>query len=75
VLAAVGIGTRLTASLGTAAYIALILGIILLQAIPTALILVFTVIGSRANAGFLPIRDCPHFVDRVENVFTGDMLT
>ena len=74
-LAAAGIGARLTTTLGLAAYLALILGILLLQAIPTALILVFTVIGSRANAGFLPIRDCPHFVDRVQNIFSRDMLT
>jgi hypothetical protein len=74
-LAAAGIGARLTTTLGLAAYLALILGILLLQAIPTALILVFTVIGSRANAGFLPIRDCPHFVDRVQNIFNRDMLT
>ena len=51
-----------------AVYLALILGVILLQAIPVALILVFTVIGSRANAGFLPLRDCPYFVSHVEKV-------
>ena len=51
-----------------AVYLALILGVILLQAIPVALILVFTVIGSRANAGFLPLRDCPYFVSHVERV-------
>ena len=65
----------LAAWLGGTAYLALIFGVILLQAIPTALILVFTVIGSRANAGFLPIRDCPYFVDRVEEVFARGMLT
>ena len=48
--------------------VAVLLGVVLLQAIPLALILVFTVVGSRTNAGFLPIRDCPYFVDRVELV-------
>ena len=52
-----------------AAYVAAILGILLLQAIPVALILVFTVIGSRVNAGFLPLRDCPYFVSSVQRVF------
>lgn len=51
-----------------AAYIAAVLGILLLQAIPVALILVFTVIGSRVNAGFLPLRDCPYFVSSVQRV-------
>ena len=49
--------------------LAAVLAIVLLQAIPIALILVFTVVGSRANAGFLPIRDCPYFIERVEQVF------
>jgi hypothetical protein len=49
-------------------YIALALGLLLLQAIPVALILVFTVIGSRVNIGFLPLRDCPYFVRDVEKL-------
>ena len=49
-------------------YVALALGLLLLQAIPVALILVFTVIGSRVNVGFLPIRDCPYFVRDVERL-------
>jgi polyisoprenyl-phosphate glycosyltransferase len=52
-----------------AAYVAVILGILLLQAIPLALILVFTVIGTRVNIGFLPIRDCPYFVSSVGRIF------
>lgn len=50
------------------AYLGALLGIILLQAIPMALILVFVVIG-RSNTGFLPIRDCPYFVASVQRVF------
>jgi glycosyltransferase involved in cell wall biosynthesis len=72
VLAAVGIGVRLAASpsrVSVAVYVAGLVGIILLQAIPIALILVFSVIGSRVNLGFLPIRDCPYFVDSVRRVF------
>ena len=58
-----------TSIVGLPAYLAATLGIILLQAIPIALILVFTVIGSRVNIGFLPIRDCPYFVSGIQQVF------
>ncbi len=54
---------------GIATTLAILLGIILLQAIPIALILVFTVIGSRVNIGFLPVRDCPYFVNSVEQIY------
>jgi polyisoprenyl-phosphate glycosyltransferase len=72
-LAAVGVwlGVRFATSpdiMGLTVYLAAILGIILLQAIPIALILVFVVIG-RTNTGFLPIRDCPYFVSNVQKVF------
>ncbi len=66
--------TRLSV-LGLTAWLAGILGVILLQAIPTALILVFTVVGSRANVGFLPLRDCPYFVRDVERVFPAPDLS
>jgi len=72
VLVAIGIGVRISASpnaVSVAAYLAGLLGIILLQAIPIALILVFSVVGSRVNVGFLPLRDCPYFVNNVERVF------
>lgn len=68
---AVGLGVRFVISpdiLGLTVYLAAILGIILLQAIPIALILVFVVIG-RTNTGFLPIRDCPYFVSSVQRIF------
>jgi glycosyltransferase involved in cell wall biosynthesis len=76
VAVAVGMGVRFTASpsiLNLSLYLAAIFGIILLQAIPITLILVFTVIGSRSNIGFLPIRDCPYFVSKVERVFPAPM--
>ncbi|HYL75012.1 MAG TPA: glycosyltransferase [Bryobacteraceae bacterium] len=68
---AVGVGVRFAVSpdiLGLTVYLAAILGVILLQAIPIALILVFVVIG-RTNTGFLPIRDCPYFVSSVQRIF------
>jgi glycosyltransferase involved in cell wall biosynthesis len=58
-----------TSIVGLPLYLAAILGILLLQAIPIALILVFTVIGSRLNMGFLPLRDCPYFVSGVARLF------
>ena len=63
-LIAIGVTVQLLTHFSVVAlavYLALFLGVILLQAIPIALILVFTVIGSRASAAFLPIRDCPYF--------------
>ena len=57
-----------------AVYVAAILGALLLQAIPVALILVFTVIGSRVNAGFIPLRDCPYFVSNLQRIFPADEL-
>jgi polyisoprenyl-phosphate glycosyltransferase len=73
-VAAIGIAiaVRYTASpnlLSVTVYLAVLLGVVLLQAIPIALILVFSVIGSRVNIGFLPIRDCPYFVRDVVRLF------
>ncbi|HEY4359916.1 MAG TPA: glycosyltransferase [Bryobacteraceae bacterium] len=50
-------------------YVAGALGIILLLAVLIALILVFSVIGSNGNMGFLPLRDCHFFVDRLDPLF------
>ena len=72
-LVGLGIAVNLTTQFSILAlflYLALALGLLLLQAIPVALILVFTVIGSRVNVGFLPIRDCPYFVRDVERIGT-----
>jgi len=68
---AIGLGVRYSIRpdlAGLMVYIAALLSVILLQAIPIALILVFVVIG-RTNTGFLPIRDCPYFVSSVEQVY------
>ena len=70
-LVALGIAANLTTRFSVVAlvlYVALAMGLLLLQAIPVALILVFTVIGSRVNVGFLPLRDCPYFVRDVETL-------
>jgi glycosyltransferase involved in cell wall biosynthesis len=72
VVIGIAVAVRYTATpnmLSLAVYLAGLLGIILLQAIPIALILVFSVIGSRVNLGFLPIRDCPYFVRSVQRIF------
>jgi len=69
---AIGLGAHFSVSpstRGLAIYLAAILGIILLQAIPITLILVFTVIGSRSNISFMPVRDCPYFVSDLQRVF------
>ncbi len=69
-----GIGALLPSVAGiklltSAPYIIQSLGVVLLVGILTALVLVFTVIGSRVNIGFLPIRDCPYFVSRIDQIF------
>ena len=66
-----GLSIYLTESLGPvglAAVIAGILGIFLIQTIPVALILVFTVVGSRATIGVVPLRDCPYFISGVRRL-------
>ncbi len=67
VLAAAGLAVQFTR--GATFFIAGTLGIVLMLAILIALVLVFTVIGSRVNMGFLPLRDCPYFVHGVQRVF------
>ncbi len=61
--------TERPGALGLAALGAGVLSIFLVQAIPVALILVFTVVGSRATIGVVPLRDCPYFVAGVREVW------
>ena len=66
------LAVRLTTNLfipGLFLYVAGALGIILLQAVLIGVILVFSVIGSNGNMGFLPLRDCHYFVSGVERLF------
>lgn len=46
-------------------------GLVLLQMLLLALVLIFIVVGSRAHARFLPARDCGYFEDRLEALFDG----
>lgn len=70
VLAAVLLGALIALRFTTEiAYAAALLAMILLQAVLISLVAVFTVIGSRVNVTFLPIRDCPYFVAGVERLF------
>lgn len=71
-IAGAALAVHFTTSLfipGLFLYVAGALGIILLQAVLIALILVFSVIGSNGNMGFLPLRDCHYFVQDVERLF------
>src|SRR5579872_4198154 len=67
VLASAGLAVQFTR--GATFFIAGSLGIVLMLAILIALVLVFTVIGSRVNMGFLPLRDCPYFVNGVRRIY------
>jgi glycosyltransferase involved in cell wall biosynthesis len=76
--AAAVVGMRWTAHLaipGWAGYTAAILFVLLTQALLGAFLLVFTIISARANMSFIPLRDAPHFVDRLERVFARDNLS
>ena len=64
-------GVRLFTNLaipGWATYVTGILLIVMAQALIVSLALVFIVVSGRAAPSFLPIRDAPYFVDRVEQV-------
>jgi hypothetical protein len=69
-LAAAGLAAALVLRFTTQlAWTAAVLLIVLLQAALISLVAVFTVIGSRVNVTFLPIRDCPYFVAGRESLF------
>jgi glycosyltransferase involved in cell wall biosynthesis len=53
---------------GWATYVTGILLIVLAQALIVSLALVFIIVNGRGNSSFLPIRDAPYFVDRVDHV-------
>lgn len=53
-------------------YGAAFVSVILLQAVMFAFVLAATMLGSRINAGFVPLRDCPFYVQGVERVFPAD---
>lgn len=69
-LAAAGLAAALVLRFTTQlAWTAAVLLIVLLQAALISLVAVFTVIGSRVNVTFLPIRDCPYFVAWKDSLF------
>jgi len=45
-----------------------VLTVILLQAVSISFLLVFFILGSRAQASFLPLRDCPYFIKAVRTL-------
>ncbi len=70
VLAAITLGTVIAVRFtNEVLYASALLIMILLEAVLISLVAVFTVIGSRVNVTFLPIRDCPYFVAGIERVF------
>lgn len=44
--------------------------LLIFQAVIISLLFTFGVLASRGGQGFIPIRDCPHFVLRVRRLFT-----
>ncbi|MGB6947210.1 MAG: glycosyltransferase [Bryobacteraceae bacterium] len=60
---------------GWAGYTAALVFVLLTQAALGAFLLVFIIIGARANMSFIPLRDAHHFVDRQERVFPLDTLS
>jgi hypothetical protein len=52
-----------------ATYSAGLVLVILLEAVLISLVAVFSVIGSRVNATFIPVRDCPYFAAGVDSLF------
>jgi hypothetical protein len=66
---------RLTTNLaipGWATSTAASLILMLLQMCMLVSCFVFLALGGRNSASFLPIRDCPYFVDRKERLFPRD---
>jgi glycosyltransferase involved in cell wall biosynthesis len=58
-----------------AAYVGGVLLVILAQAVIGSFLLAFSILSARANLTFLPLRDTPHYLDRLERVFPRDNLS
>jgi glycosyltransferase involved in cell wall biosynthesis len=58
-----------------AAYVGGVSLIILAQAVIGSLLLAFSILNARANLTFVPLRDTPHYLDRLERVFPRDNLS
>jgi polyisoprenyl-phosphate glycosyltransferase len=55
-----------------AAWLGGLLLVILAQAVIGSFLLAFSILSARANITFIPLRDTPHYVDRLERVFSRD---
>jgi polyisoprenyl-phosphate glycosyltransferase len=49
--------------------------VILAQAIIASLLLAFSILSARVSSAFVPLRDTPFFIDRLERVFPRDSLS
>jgi glycosyltransferase involved in cell wall biosynthesis len=58
-----------------AAYVGGVLLVILAQAVIGSFLLAFSILNARSNLTFLPLRDTPHYLDRLELVFPRDNLS
>ena len=58
-----------------AAYVGGVLLVVLAQAVTGSFLLAFSILSARSNLTFLPLRDTPHYVDRLERVFPRDNLS
>ena len=58
-----------------AAYVGGVLLVILAQAVIGSFLLAFSILSARSNLTFVPLRDTPHYLDRVERVFPHDNLS
>jgi len=58
-----------------AAYVGGVSLIILAQAVIGSFLLAFSILSARSNLTFVPLRDTPHYLDRVERVFPRDNLS
>ncbi len=69
------LGIRLFTDLALPGWTSLSLGvlvIVLLQTVLFAFSLTFTILNRRSSRGFLPVRDCPVFVDRQISVYSRE---
>jgi polyisoprenyl-phosphate glycosyltransferase len=57
-----------------ATYLGGVLLVILAQAVIGSFLLAFSILSARANITFIPLRDTPHYVDRLERLFPRDNL-
>ena len=57
-----------------AAYLGGVLLVILAQAVIGSFLLAFSILSARANLSFIPLRDAPHFIERLERVFPVEIL-